>query len=129
MGGEACGQSTGGGREPEVAGVSENNFVAVNIRKAKKLGLSGGSRNKKQSSEKQQKGCAQFWAWHDFPFTQRDFKAGAADKTEEAHARSHCGSATLCPIAAFHYKPSGNVHATGFACNAPALNGQNRSRR
>jgi hypothetical protein len=47
MGGEACGQSTGGGREPEVAGVSENNFVAVNIRKAKKLSLSGGRRSHK----------------------------------------------------------------------------------
>jgi len=47
MGGEASGQSTGGGREPEIAGVSESNFVAVNVRKAKKLGLSGGRRSHK----------------------------------------------------------------------------------
>src|SRR5271156_1770931 len=45
MRGEASGQSTGSGSEPEIAGVSEDYFVAMNIRKAKKLGLSSGGKS------------------------------------------------------------------------------------
>jgi hypothetical protein len=58
MGGEACCQSTGGGREPEVAGVSESDFVAMNIRKAKKLSLSRGRRSYKYSGKKTENGSA-----------------------------------------------------------------------
>jgi hypothetical protein len=45
MRGEARGQPTGSGSEPEVAGVSENNFVTMDIGKAKKLGLSSGGKS------------------------------------------------------------------------------------
>jgi hypothetical protein len=58
MGGETRGQSAGRRSEPEVAGVSESNFVAVNIREAKKLSLSRGRRSDKYSGKKTENGSA-----------------------------------------------------------------------
>src|SRR5579859_272757 len=56
MRGKASGQAAGGGGEPEIAGVSENNFVAVNIGKAKKFCLGVGTCGEAKSKAQAQQG-------------------------------------------------------------------------
>jgi hypothetical protein len=60
MSSQAGGQSTRCGGNPEVPRIGENDFVAMDVRKAKKLGLSDGRANKEQRGEKPKKDNPRF---------------------------------------------------------------------
>src|SRR5882672_6619707 len=76
MRGQTSGQAARSGGEPEIAGVSEDNFVAVNIGKAKQLCLGVGICGKCGSEAQAQQG-KKFARRHEDPFRYTAYQASA----------------------------------------------------
>jgi hypothetical protein len=86
MRGEASGKSAGRGSEPEIAGVSENNLVAVNVGKAKEFRLGVGICGE-DKSETQAQDDKQLARRHERPFHCTMYQASAEQKEGIQQAR------------------------------------------